>query len=320
MTKKNTANSIVVTIAVITLIVISVFGIWIYYNGSGLATSSYEKSNEGKKLNIVTSILPLYLITQGVFGDEATVSLLAQGNVDPHSFEPTAQDIRDVLVSDIFIYNGGVDSWADAIAGQASQSKVQVLKLADIAPIQLENTEKEAHDVDEKHEEEEHADYDPHLWLNLQNSSTLVTELETIADNRSISFNKDYNQELQALDQEYGDRLSQCSFDTIVVSHNAFGYLGERYNFQINSIAGLEPSDEPSPAQLAQIITDINADSLTTLLIESQANQAIAEQIAGQTNTQIKTIYSLESGDSTTSYLDYMKQNLDAIAQARQCD
>ena len=43
-----------------------------------------------------------------------------------------------------------------------------------------------------------------------------------------------------------------CARDTVVVSHNAFGYLG-RYGLFIEPISGLSPEAEPTPADLARL-------------------------------------------------------------------
>ena len=55
-----------------------------------------------------------------------------------------------------------------------------------------------------------------------------------------------------ALDTEYRRTLANCRVDTIVVSHDAFEYLGRRYGLDVVPIAGLEPDAEPSLQRLAR--------------------------------------------------------------------
>jgi len=50
--------------------------------------------------------------------------------------------------------------------------------------------------------------------------------------------------------------LGGCAVDTLVSSHDAFGYLADRYGLEVVGITGLSPSSEPSADQLAEI-TDL---------------------------------------------------------------
>ena len=53
--------------------------------------------------------------------------------------------------------------------------------------------------------------------------------------------------DLAALDRAYRSRAGDCGPHTIVVSHDAFGYLGRRYGLEVVGITGLSPDAEPSP-------------------------------------------------------------------------
>ena len=57
-------------------------------------------------------------------------------------------------------------------------------------------------------------------------------------------------EELARLDDEYLSGLADCARDTVVSSHDAFGYL-TRYGIEVAPIAGLTPEAEPTPAGLA---------------------------------------------------------------------
>ena len=64
--------------------------------------------------------------------------------------------------------------------------------------------------------------------------------------------------------------------DTVVVSHNAFGYLG-RYGLYIEPISGLSPEAEPTPADLARLQQLIEEDGITTVFGERLVSQNLAE-------------------------------------------
>ncbi len=64
--------------------------------------------------------------------------------------------------------------------------------------------------------------------------------------------------------------LADCERNTVVVSHDAFGYLS-RYGLDIEPIAGLSPDAEPTPADLAELQELIDDDGITTVFSERLA-------------------------------------------------
>ena len=85
--------------------------------------------------------------------------------------------------------------------------------------------------------------------------------------------------ELEELDTAYSEGLAACERDTVVVSHDAFGYL-ERYGLHFEGIAGLTPDAEPTPAVLAHLQELIASEGITTVFSERLASPAMAEALA----------------------------------------
>ena len=75
--------------------------------------------------------------------------------------------------------------------------------------------------------------------------------------------------------------LADCRIDTIVVSHDAFGYLGRRYGLDVVGINGLSPDAEPSPAHLRELQDLIREDGITTVFSEELASREFADSLAG---------------------------------------
>ena len=122
---------------------------------------------EEKKLNVVTTIFPVYDWVREVAGDSGNVeiTMLLDNGVDLHSYQPTAQDIMKVATCDVFAYVGGEsDEWVgDALAESVNPDMVAVnlveamgedIKLEEI----VEGMEHEHEREDEEHEDEEHED------------------------------------------------------------------------------------------------------------------------------------------------------------------
>ena len=197
----------------------------------------------------------------------------------------------------------------------------------------------EGHEDDhagEEHAEDDHADEDghdhgdtdPHFWqdpLLMADLADAVAEglAEVDADGAATyrANAEELRAELEELDAAFTEGLAQCERDTVVVSHEAFGYL-ERYGVHFEAIAGLTPDAEPTPAVLADLEELIADEGITTVFSERLASPAMAESLASDTGVETAVLDPIEGpgdGDDATDYVALMQQNLAALQQANGC-
>ena len=115
--------------------------------------------------------------------------------------------------------------------------------------------------------------------------------------------------------------LASCQRDTIVVSHDAFGYLA-RYGLTIEAISGLSPGAEPSPADLARLQELVHDEGITTVFSERLASPRLAETLASDTGVRTEVLDPVEGlADATADrdYLDLMRANLRSLKEANGC-
>ncbi|MCC5894282.1 MAG: zinc ABC transporter substrate-binding protein [Alkalibacterium sp.] len=102
--------------------------------GLGLAACTNEESenlSEGE-LSIVTSFYPVYDFTQRVAGDQADVTLMVGGGSDPHSYEPSAQDVAEINDADIFVYSSEeMEFWVPSLLDTIENDELGVVRTAD---------------------------------------------------------------------------------------------------------------------------------------------------------------------------------------------
>ena len=87
--------------------------------------------------------------------------------------------------------------------------------------------------------------------------------------------------QLHRLDRDYARTLATCRVRTLVVSHDAFEYLGRRYHLDVVPIAGLEPDSEPSLQRLHDLSTLVRERHVTTVFFETLASPDLARSLAG---------------------------------------
>ena len=139
---------------------------------------------EEKKINVVTTIFPIYDWVRETVGDagDVGITLLLDNGVDLHSYQPTAQDIMKVATCDVFVYVGGEsDEWVeDALAESANPDRVVVnlvdamgedVKMEEIVDgmeHEYDGEEDHGHDGEAEHDHED--EVDEHVWLSLRNA------------------------------------------------------------------------------------------------------------------------------------------------------
>lgn len=288
--------------------------------------SKSETVSNSEKISIVTSFYPLYEFSKNVGGDKVNAVNLTPGGVDAHDFEPKSQDTLLINKSNLFVFLGaGFDPWAEKASSDLKDKSLEISKSFEL--MKAEDSEEEEKGKTEKEENE----LDPHIWLDPINSIKiveLISDKLIKVDNKNSQFYKtnaeNYIKDLQKLDSDFKTAFKSCKKDTFVVSHNAFSYFAKRYNLKVKSIAGLEPSDEPTTNEIAQIVELIKNEKLTTVYFENQLNSDLAKTIASEAKANPVVIYSLESLtpeqlSSGKNYIDLMQENLKNLKQGLEC-
>lgn len=296
---------------------------------------------------ITVSTLPVYLIIKPLVSDEYTVALIADGAADVHTFEPTSQDVQNILSSKVFVYSSELDHWAEDVATQARKNGVEVILFSDFVSVMEshedshdKNQESDADKDDNNNMTKENAEHhdDPHFWLDPILVRTIVEQLAlspsslgeseypvftTLIDRNSAQ--RLYT-DLSMLDRDIQNSLQSCEYDTVVISHDFLDYMSERYGFKTLALAGMESTDSLAPQELATIIETIKTTTNTPkryVLVEADAEQPAVDALIASVQDTVTidrdTIYSLESGDSTRSYISSMNSNRIALAKALGC-
>lgn len=130
-----------------------VFGLVMVLASCGRKTTT-EESQEG--LKVITTFFPVYEFTRQVVGSEGEVSLLVDGNIDPHDFEPSAQDIARIQEADVFVYHGDdMEAWVPSVLEAIDTSQVTVIEASEGLTLLAGAEDDHAHDHDHDHEGEE---------------------------------------------------------------------------------------------------------------------------------------------------------------------
>lgn len=301
-------KKIIFFIILIILVVVGILGIFFV---------NRKPTPSSQKIQIITTLFPLYNFAKNIGQDKVEVTLLLPPGVEAHTFEPKPSDIVKINQSDLFIYAGdAMEPWAFDIIKGLSSSKTQIVDSSN--NIILSKTPQ--------------GGVDPHFWLNFANDQTIVDNiLEALitTDPNNAAFylvNADeFKAKLSKLDQDYQSKLSSCTNREIIYGgHSAFSYLANRYNLSTQSAYGTSPDSEPSAQDLALLIDQIKKAKIQYVFYEELLNPKVAKTLAQETNTKLLPLnpahnLTKKAFGQNVSYIEVMQNNLHNLIIGLNC-
>jgi ABC-type Zn uptake system ZnuABC Zn-binding protein ZnuA len=263
-------------------------------------------------------------VVRQIGGDSISLSVLLPEGSDPHTYEPTPQDLIKVANADLIFINGvGLESFLERLLENADEGKI--VSVSEGIPFrQLEDQHNSA--------ESDHEDTgaDPHVWFNPQHVETWVNNIESRlssidpANASGYAANaKAYQAELQALDAwiEKQAALIPAENRKLVTDHQELGYFADRYGFeQVGAvIPSFSVAAEPSAEEIAALEDAIQTHGVSAIFIGTTVSPGLAQRIANDTGIRLVKLYtgtlSSPSGEAG-SYLDLMRYDVQAILEA----
>ena len=282
------------------------------------------------KISIVTTIYPLYDFASNVAGDKAEIINLVPAGVEPHDFELSTGDMQLIEQADVFIYNGaGMEHFVDKTLQSISNEDLVVVECANGLEL-LQGEHAHNHDDEEDvHEEDEHTGQtDPHTWLSIRNAileAEVIKETLVLIDADNAEYYKtnfeNYKAQLTELQELYETELSAVSKDTIVVAHEAFGYLCEEYGLHQEGIEGLTADSEPDSARMKEIIDYCKEEDVQVIFFEELVSPKVAQTVAAEVGAETMVLnpiegLTVEQEEEGLDYIGLMKENLEALKKA----
>ncbi|MDX1613676.1 MAG: metal ABC transporter substrate-binding protein [Candidatus Promineifilaceae bacterium] len=255
----------------------------------------------------------------------ALTSLMGPGQ-DPHSFQPTAQQIAAVAQAEVIFVNGwGLEEALLNDISASAPNTVQVPVAAGIEPLPLAEPETDSEGIGVP---------DPHTWLDPQLVQTWVANIERVLsaldpDNAEAYRNNAarYTADLEQLISDYSEAFDRIPAQRrlIVTNHDSLGYLAHAYDLEIvgTVLSGSSTLAEPSAAGLASLIAEMEAAGICTIFAETTADDSIARTVAQELencpSVEVVQLYTGalgSAGSGADTYLDMMSANLILLQDA----
>lgn len=282
-------------------------------------------------LVVLASFYPLAHVAEQVGGDDVAVRTLTPPGAEPHDLELSPRQAREVAEADVVVTLGGFQPAVDeVVAARTPEHHVDAADVPEVAAaLERSAHEDDEHDdaaADDGHDGHEHAGGDPHVWLDptlLAAVGHAVADALADADpdgaDRYAERAAALATELDALDADLRTGLASCERDVVVVPHEAFGHLTDRYGLEQVGLAGLDPDAEPSPARVREVRDVVAEHGVTTLFLEPGSN-GVGATLAADLGLATAVLDPLETQvDESVDYVTAMRRNLAALQEGLGC-
>lgn len=273
----------------------------------------------GRPVRVVAtySILGDWVRTVG--GDRVELTVLVGPEGDAHTYEPTPRDSVLLAAADVVFENGlGFEVWLDRLFEASGSNAKRVVVTELIRPRELAVSASRA-------------EIDPHVWHLPENAMVMVEAITSALEradpddatgyrNRHVA----YIRQLQELDAWISRQAASIPDDRrkLVTTHDTFGYLADRYDFEVLSVLGSVSSEssDPSARQVAEIIGRIRALNIPAVFAENILNPKLTRKIAEEAGVKIvPTLYTDALGPADSpggDYLGMMRYNVNTMTEA----
>lgn len=308
---------------------------------ASVATSSTETKENTKEasLHIMAATDPIYDFAKAIGGDRVAVTDLIEGEADEHHWEPSPQLLTQINDSELFLVSGaGLENWLDDVKASLTD-KVKVLDMSEgVKLVKAEEHEDEhehehehedadaSHDEHEEHEHHHHHGiYDPHYWLSpkaaakqAENVYKAMVAADPAGKETYDANYKKVQAEFDKLNKAYEEKLKPFAGRSVIVPHEAFGYLFGEYQLKQVGLEGMLAEGQPDAKKLAQIVDLAKKEGIKTIFYEAYGDDKEADAIAKEIGAKTAPIYTLEAEskedrDKGENYFTLMMKNLDAI-------
>ena len=266
---------------------------------AGVAGCGGDADAGGGRTEVVAGFYPLAFAAEEIGRGRVDVTNLTPAGAEPHDVELSVRDVERVRSADVVLFlGGGFQPSLEEAAGSAEGEAVDLL--AGLGRIEG----------------------DPHVWLDPIRFAEVAQRIGSALGAEASA--RELAGRLRELDGEFRTGLADCERREVVTAHDAFAYLGERYDLELIPIAGVSPEAEPSARDLEQVADLVRASGATTVFVEPLLSLEVGETVARETGAETAVLDPLEglteeALDAGDDYFSVMRANLEALRGGLGC-
>lgn len=245
-------------------------------------------------------------LCQGI--DAINVHAIVPNSVDPHLYQPRPSDSKVLAKADLVITNGlNLEGWISNLIDGSGYKGVIIIASTNIQARYLGKLP------------------DPHIWhspaLIVLMIDNITNGLKTAFPRYALAFEKNCLSlkatfcELQTNISKLFSAIEQTK-RVMLTSHDAFSYFAQCYNVKVLSPQGVSTSDDPSAADMKNLINQIRNLNISAIFLENLSNPKILKTIVLETKKEVSGVLYADTLKDDLSLQDTLWYNAVTIAEA----
>jgi manganese/zinc/iron transport system substrate-binding protein len=301
--------------------------------GAGFALTGCSSSDgpppfEGPPVRVVCTTTIVADVVQRVGGDRVTVQPLMGPGVDPHRYLPTAGDKAKLEQAHLVFFNGlhlegkMVDTFEKAKGRYRAFAVTRDIDRTELRPAEVDGS----------------GEFDPHVWFDarlwMKTVGVVRNELTALdaAGAEVYARNAEaYLKELDVLDTEIRKKLDTVPKEkrVLVTSHDAFGYFGRAYGFEVRGLQGVSTASETGTRDRQDLAAFLGTNRIPAVFTETSVPpdglKAVLDTVRSDWKHEVKLVggddalYSDALGKPTEpggTYPGMIRHNVEVIVGA----
>ncbi|CAN5534025.1 zinc ABC transporter substrate-binding protein [soil metagenome] len=276
---------------------------------------------EERQVRVVATTSMIGDLARVIGGDRVAVDALMGPGVDPHLYRPSEGDVTRLSRADIVLYNGlDLEGRMGEVLGRISGRGIEAVALAE----QLSETRL-------LRSEEFAGSFDPHVWMDVsrwREVAAITAERLALLDPMHAEYYRGrlavYDDTLATLEEHVQQQVAQIPPERrfLITAHDAFGYFGEAYGFDVWGLQGLSTMAEAGTADVQNLSRFIADQRIPAIFFESSISPRTIQAVSAAVRArgfEVETggtLYSDalgEPGSGADTYIGMIRHNVDTI-------
>lgn len=282
-----------------------------------------QDTDKTKKIKILATIYPYFILLKDLTADNANVDLLIPSEMSPHLYPLKPSDLKKINDADLIIANGLM--LEPNIEKVLRQHKGTVLFISDIIMDEISknkqhiNHDKHVYDDEDKEKNDKlhsHGEINPHIWLNpiflIKVTSELEKNLSQIDSTNKDKYKDNADKiidELKKLDIKISEERKNYKEANIITFHPSFDYFLGRYNINLVAVFESSPGKQLSLKELAEMKQIIIKNNVKAIFTEPQLNPKNAQIVSKEFGLQTFTLDPLGASLKPNRLVDLIDKN-----------
>jgi manganese/zinc/iron transport system substrate-binding protein len=282
-----------------------------------------EQASSGK-IHAVSTVGMIRDAVSNVGGDQVeSIGLMGPG-VDPHLYRATAGDVQKLEKADVIFY-GGLElegRMTDIFVKMASRGTPTYPVSEGVPQTEL------------REPPEFQGKFDPHIWFDVTLWKHAVKSVQDGLSKARPASSELFKTNAEKYLKELDDLHAYVKTETakvpkaqrvLITAHDAFGYFGRQYDFEVIGIQGTSTATEAGAGALRRIADTIAARKVKAIFVESSVPRSTIEALQKAVQSrgwnvaiggQLFSDAMGKDGTPEGTYIGMVKHNVDTIVKA----